>query len=82
MFDRIDTKGWGCGAWILAFVLILALAFGVLCLEAWLVMLLWNAVIPLIWATASTLGFWTAMGLILLCNILFGKTVRIGSSKK
>jgi hypothetical protein len=82
MFDSFDTEDWGCCAWVLAIVLILALVFGLLCLEAWIVMLLWNAVIPLLWATAPTLSFWVAMGLMLLCNLLFGSTVRIGSGKK
>ena len=82
MFDNFDTEGWGCFAWILAIVLILALAFGFLCLEAWFVMLLWNAVIPLLWVAAPELGFWAAMGLMLLCNILFGSVVRVGSGKK
>lgn len=82
MFDNLDTDSWGCGAWILAIVLILALAFGLLCFEAWLVMLLWNAVIPLLWATAPELGFWAAMGLKLLCNLLFRSVVRCGSGKK
>lgn len=82
MFDSFDTKSWGCGTWLLAIVLILALAFGLLCLEAWLVMLLWNAVIPLLWAAAPELTFWVAMGLLLLCNLLFGSVVRIGSGKK
>jgi hypothetical protein len=45
-------------------------------------MLLWNAVIPLLWATAPELGFWAAMGLMLLCNLLFGSVVRSGSGKK
>lgn len=82
MFDSFDTKGWGCGAWLLCLVLVLAIVFGCLCLEAWVVMLLWNAVIPLIWATAPTLGFWAAMGLMFLCNLLFGSVVRVSSGKK
>ena len=82
MFDNFDTRDWGCGAWVLCIVLVLAIVFGFLCLEAWLVMLLWNAVIPLLWTTAPTLGFWAAMGLMLLCNLLFDSTVRIGSGKK
>ena len=81
MFDKFDTEGWGCGAWLLAIVLILALTFGLLCLEAWLVMLLWNAVVPLLWATAPELGFWATVGLMLLCNILFGG-IRVSSGKK
>ncbi len=82
MFDSFDTEDWGCGTWLLCIILVLAIVFGLLCLEAWLVMFLWNAVIPLLWATAPTLGFWAAMGLMLLCNILFGSTVRISSGKK
>ena len=81
MFDKFDTEGWGCGAWILAIVLILALVFLLLCFEAWLVMLLWNAIIPLLWATAPELSFWAAMGLMLLCNSLFGG-IRLSSGKK
>jgi hypothetical protein len=79
MFDKVDTSDWGCGDWLLCIVLVLAMVFGGLCLEAWLVMLLWNAVMPLLWATAPTLGFWAAMGLIILCHILFGKTINIKS---
>jgi hypothetical protein len=79
MFDRFNTENWGFGAWLLCIVLVLAIAFGCLCLEAWLVMLLWNAVIPLLWATAPELSFWVAMGLLLLCHILFGKSVKIKS---
>ena len=82
MFDSFDTEDWGCGAWLLCIILVLAIVFGCLCLEALFVMLLWNAVIPLLWVTAPTLGFWAAMGLMLLCNILFGTTLRIGSGKK
>lgn len=81
MFDNFDTEGWGCGAWILAIVLILALVFLLLCLEAWFVMFLWNAVIPLLWAAAPELSFWAAMGLMLLCNALFGG-IRVSSGKK
>jgi hypothetical protein len=79
MFNRFDTEDWGCGAWLLAIVLILAIVFGGLCLEAWIVMLLWNAVVPLLWATAPTLGFWATMGLMLLWNILFGGTIKVKS---
>lgn len=82
MFDKIDTDNWGCCAWCFFIVLVLALIFGGLCLDAWIVMLLWNAVIPLLWATAPTLGFWAAMGLMLLCHLLFGKIVHVGSGKK
>lgn len=60
----------------------LALAFGILCLEGWLLMLLWNAVIPAIFIGAPTLHFWGAVGLILICNILFKSVGAIRNSKK
>lgn len=81
MLDNFDTESWGCGAWLLCIIIILAAAFGILCLEAWLVMLLWNAVVCALWVSAPELGFWLSMGLLLLCNILFGSVVRIGSNK-
>lgn len=81
MFNNYDTKDWGCGAWLLCIVLVLALIFGALCLEALFVMLLWNAVMPLLWAAAPELGFWAAMGLLVLCNLLFGG-IKISSGKK
>jgi hypothetical protein len=66
----------GCLAVLIALVIILAFAFGCLCFEGWLLMLLWNAVlVPLFgW---SALKFWWAVGILLICNILFGgaKTV-------
>ena len=79
MFNSFDTDGWGCGAWLVAIILILAIAFGCLCFEAWIIMLLWNAVVPLIWATAPELSFWATVGLMLLCNLLFGRVFKIKS---
>tara|TARA_B100001559_G_scaffold98264_1_gene82233 strand:- start:644 stop:820 length:177 start_codon:yes stop_codon:yes gene_type:complete len=37
-----------------------------------IVMLVWNAVIPGIFGL-TTLGYWSAMGLYVVCSILFGK---------
>jgi len=42
----------------------------ILLVVPWALMLLWNAVIPGIFGL-STLGYWSAMGLYLVCNILF-----------
>ena len=67
---------------IVIIVFALALAFGVLCLEGWLLMLLWNAVIPAIFIGAPTLHFWGAVGLILICNILFKSVHSISNNKK
>jgi hypothetical protein len=68
---------------IIGVVLVLALAFGLLCLEAWIGMLLWN------WFVVGMLGFtnlymtniWQMWGVILLCNILF-KSPNFNSGKK
>lgn len=40
-------------------------------LAALAVMLLWNAILPSLLAVGR-LGFWQALGLLLLCRILFG----------
>ena len=60
---------------LLAVVLVLAIAlglvFGIMALEAWILMLLWNAVITALWVGAPSLTFWLAFGLLLICNILF-----------
>lgn len=74
--DELGEMSTGVAILVVILVIILALCivFGVMCFEAWLLMLLWNAVVPALWATAPTLSFWLAMGLMLICNILF-KTV-------
>lgn len=61
----------GCGIYILIIIFAIALAFGVSCLYAWLGMLLWNWVMPIIWASAPVMTFWPMWGLLELCGILF-----------
>lgn len=82
-FNRYDFKdvSLGIGVIILLVILSLGLAFGLMCLEGWLVMLLWNAVLVPLFGIGA-LKFWWAVGLMLLCNFLFGKVVRIGGNKK
>ena len=65
---------------ILALVVVLGIIFGALCFEAWIVMLLWNWIVPLLWIDAPLLTFWTAFGIDLLISLLFG-TCRIKSKK-
>jgi hypothetical protein len=70
--DLFDTYSTGTAIFIvvIAFLLIGALAFGILCFEGWILMLLWNAIlVPLFHFGA--LKFWWAVGIILICNILF-----------
>lgn len=76
-FDK--GMGWGFLVTILLIVLVLALAFGALCLEGWLVMLLWNAVVVSVFG-APALSFWLSVGILLLCNLLFKAVIRTKSS--
>lgn len=61
----------GCVAATLVIILALALAFGLAAFEAWLVMLLWNAVLVTIFPSIPTISFWVAWGVLILCNLLF-----------
>ena len=70
--DLFDEHGVaiGCLAIILVVVLALGLVFGALCLEGWILMLLWNAIlVPLF--NFGVIKFWWAVGIILISNILF-----------
>lgn len=71
----------GIGVIILIVILGLGLAFGMLCLEGWLVMLLWNAILVPLFGIGA-LKFWWAVGLMLLCNFLFGKVVHNSNNEK
>ena len=64
-------------SWVIGILLVLGLVFGLLCLEGWLIMLLWNAIIPVLFVGVGNLWYWGAFGLILLCNILFKTTISI-----
>lgn len=74
-------EDYGCFAYVLACIFALALAFGMWCLGAWFVMLLWNAVVCGLWVVAPVLTFWKAFGLMLLVRLLFGGC-RTGNSSK
>lgn len=75
--SRWNKEDIGCFGWLLIVVFALALIFGVACFEAWILMLLWNWIMPILFPTLPTIGFWLAFGIMMLCNILFGgvKTV-------
>lgn len=57
---------------ILGLAVALGIAFGIMCLSAWLIMLLWNAVLPAIIGGVSIITFWQAFGIDLLVSLLFG----------
>lgn len=46
------------------------LAFGAVLV--WLVMLLWNWLLPSLFAGARPIDYWQTLGLIALCRVLFG----------
>lgn len=66
-FDNAD----GFGEKVLLFIILLAVVFGSSCLMAWIAMLLWNWVMPIIWVGAPVMTFWPMWGLVELCSILF-----------
>lgn len=41
-------------------------------LLGWIVMLLWNWIVPHLFADAALLDYWRALGLLVLCRILVG----------
>ena len=83
MFDFFDDIGSDYGVFgvIVAVILVLAVVFGILCLETWLAMALWNGcAVPAV-EVLNEVGFWQMWGITLLCNILF-KNVYSSSKKK
>ena len=81
------TEVWECYSTGLAVLLIigivigaLALSFGMLCLQAWLVMLLWNWIAVGLFG-APVLSFWLAFGLRWLCGLLFRSKTAVNKSE-
>ncbi len=63
-------REYSTGVVIIAIICAIAWCFGVMCLQAWLVMLLWNWVAVGLFG-APVLSFWVAFGLYWLCSLLF-----------
>lgn len=66
---------------VVILVIIAALAgwFGIMCLQSWIVMLLWN------WVAVATFDlpvvtFWTAFGIRWLCSLLFKSHTTVNKS--
>ncbi|HVW70714.1 MAG TPA: hypothetical protein VHB68_17170 [Steroidobacteraceae bacterium] len=59
------------GRWVAKGAGILVLILAVVALLGFVVMSLWNALVPGLFH-GPLLGFWQALGLLLLCRILFG----------
>jgi hypothetical protein len=59
----------------------LVLGFGVMCLQTWLVMLLWNWIAVDLFG-APVLSFWVAFGLRWLCSLLFKSKTTINKKSE
>lgn len=70
-FNKYKKDDVGCGTYILIIIITIAFIVGVSFLQAWIGMLLWNWVMPIIWAGAPVMTFWPMWGLVELCSILF-----------
>jgi hypothetical protein len=67
-----DTPVWvNLLVWFISIIVVLGLVFGFMCLNGWLIMLVWNATLPAIFGFTA-LTFWQAFGLDLLVWLLFG----------
>lgn len=80
--DVMDDHGVAMGCFLIVLIVILALglAFGVLCLQGWILMLLWNAILVPLFGFGA-LEFWWAVGIILISNLLFKGATTITKSK-
>jgi hypothetical protein len=58
-----------------------AWCFAMMCLQAWLVMILWNWIAVGLFG-APVLGFWMAFGLRWLCSLLFKSKVTVNKKSE
>jgi hypothetical protein len=64
-------------SWVIGIVLVCGLVFGLLCLNGWLVMLLWNSTLPTAIVGFQSITFWQAVGIDILITLLFGGFTKI-----
>jgi hypothetical protein len=57
------------GIWRLGMPVLFLVAAAVL---GWVVMMLWNAVVPVVFVGGRVIDYWHALGLLVLSRILFG----------
>lgn len=72
-FDWDYSRNWWVNilAVIIGIVFVLGMTFGLMCLNSWLIMLLWNAILPVLFGF-STITFWQTFGLYLILWLLKG----------
>ena len=75
-FDEHET-GTAIALSVLLILLSLGLAFGLSCLWGWVFMLVWNNLLPLLWAEAPTISFWLSFGIVFILRLLFKTTVTV-----
>lgn len=81
MKDKFSNMG--CLGITLAIILIVALAFALCALEAWVVMMLWNSCLCVVFTSIPLIPtFWHSWGIMILCNILFSGTKVITTKRK
>lgn len=66
---------------ILVTIGLIALNYGLMCLQAWFVMLLWNWIAAGLFG-APVLNFWMAFGLWFLCSLLFKNKMIVNNKSK
>ena len=77
-FEYRDTPLWAViVGWVIAIIIALGIIFGVLCLESWLIMLLWNATLPVVFCGVTAISFWQSVCINLLVILLFGDVGKI-----
>lgn len=77
-WSNYDTPLWATiVGWVIAIIIGLGIIFGVLCLESWLIMLLWNATLPVVFSGVTAIGFWQSVCINLLVILLFGGVGKI-----
>lgn len=64
----IRYEGKGCDAVIIVLLIIAVVIF----IQAWIVQLLWNAIIPEFWTNAPILTYWQSLGCCILLSIMGG----------
>ena len=80
-WSNYDTPLWATiVGWLIAIIIALGVIFGVLCLESWLIMLLWNATLPVVFSGVTAIGFWQSVCINLLVGLLFGGVGKIISA--
>lgn len=77
-WSNYDTPLWDViVGWVIGIIIALGIIFGVICLESWLIMLLWNVTLPVVFCGVTAIGFWQSICINLLVILLFGGVGKI-----